>query len=269
MAALDGQPRRWLREVCDPHHPEELALDSVSGFPPEGFTGAGDVATKNVELDGDGAHVEGLTSGLPEGWYTFEAELSDEPLNVTICVVKEVHVGRPILQIQTDFGSASGDGSMREGVVAFALGDSVEFSVQVSQTSDPPEDIDICDQGCLTAGSPTDQWIELTIDYTIPSGKEALARFTNLMAFAGGGTSGTVYFDACEAVVLNRFDGADADGDDDEDLYDCAEFQRCFSGDGVTPLQWNCMVFDSDDDEDIDLVRVGTVDDALAYLDSL
>ena len=118
-----------------------------------------------------------------------------------------------------------------------------------------PDHVDLCAAGqdnCITAGDAQDQWIDLTVDYTMPAGMEALARFTNLVAFAGAGTSGTVYIDACEAVVLNRFDGTDADGDYDEDLYDFAEFQRCFSGDGVIPLKWNCTVFDVDEDNDID-----------------
>ncbi len=117
-----------------------------------------------------------------------------------------------------------------------------------------PANVDICDQGCMTSASPKDQWVEYTIDHTMPAGSYANARFTNLVAFAGAGTSGTVYFDAAEAVVLNRFpNGDDSDGDYDSDLYDFYEFQQCFFGNGVTPLHYNCLVFDHDGDEDIDL----------------
>ena len=121
--------------------------------------------------------------------------------------------------------------------------------------SAPSGPVDICDQGCMGEGDPTDQWVEYTIDYTMPAGTAAIPRLVNLVAFGGGfGGTGTVYFDGCEVVVLNRFDGADADADFDADLYDYAAFQRCFSGDGVTPLKWPCTVFDSDDDNDVDLV---------------
>ncbi|MCP4594659.1 MAG: hypothetical protein GY842_28335 [bacterium] len=118
-----------------------------------------------------------------------------------------------------------------------------------------PPDIDITagpSDNTITATSPKDTWIDLFIDFTMPADTQAIPRFVNLVAAGTTGT-GVAYFDVCEAVVLNGFDGADADGDDDEDLADFAEFQRCYSGDGVTPLRWNCTVFDSDDDEDVDL----------------
>jgi hypothetical protein len=120
-------------------------------------------------------------------------------------------------------------------------------------TVPPPIDITAGPSGnTITATSPKDTWIDLSIDFTMPAGTQAIPRFVNITARGTTGT-GTAYFDACEAVVLNVFDGADADGDGDEDLFDIGEFQRCYSGDGVTPLKWNCTVFDNDDDEDIDL----------------
>ena len=81
-------------------------------------------------------------------------------------------------------------------------------------------------------------------------GERAGLRFTNLVGFNG---EGIVYFDAAEAVVLNRFDGADVDGNDTMDMLDIAAFQRCFTGENVTPIGWPCLVFDTDLDDDIDL----------------
>ncbi len=104
----------------------------------------------------------------------------------------------------------------------------------------------------IDSGSPTDTWIPLEIDFTMPSGNAALTRAVCLVS-AGTGT-GEVFFDNLEAVITNRFDGADADGDDDEDLFDFGEFQRCFTGSGAGDLDWNCTVFDDDEDLDIDLV---------------
>jgi hypothetical protein len=104
----------------------------------------------------------------------------------------------------------------------------------------------------IDSSSLTDTWIPLEIDFTMPSGNAALVRAVCLVS-AGAG-SGEVFFDNLEAVITNRFDGADADGDDDEDLFDFAEFQRCFNGDGAGDLDWNCTVFDDDEDIDIDLV---------------
>ncbi len=119
-----------------------------------------------------------------------------------------------------------------------------------------PGPVDIgsaADDHTVTGSSPTDQWIDLVIDYTMPAGSQAVGRFVNLAA-RGSGVDGFVYIDNCEAVVVNRFDGADADGDDDADLEDFAAFQSCYTGDGVTPLPWNCTVFDSDEDDDVDLI---------------
>ncbi|MFQ5806602.1 MAG: hypothetical protein ACE5I3_09145, partial [Phycisphaerae bacterium] len=117
-----------------------------------------------------------------------------------------------------------------------------------------PEDIDIGVPGSpntIGPDAPQDTWLPLTIDYTMPPGSSALARFTNIIE-KGTAFSGTVYIDASEAVVLNRFDGADVDGDNDQDLHDFAWFQRCYTGSGAGALPWNGIVFDFDDDEDID-----------------
>ena len=118
-----------------------------------------------------------------------------------------------------------------------------------------PDDIDIGGtNNTITASDAPDVWHELTINYTMPVGTEALGRFTNLVA-KGTGIGGTVYFDVCEAVVLNRYPtGSDSDADDDADLADFRAFQECFSGDGGTPIGWPCLVFDDDDDGDVDLL---------------
>ncbi|MHC4090746.1 MAG: carbohydrate binding domain-containing protein [Planctomycetota bacterium] len=119
-----------------------------------------------------------------------------------------------------------------------------------------PDDVDIGGptNTIFAQNNPTpDVWHELTIEYTMPAGSEALGRFTNLVA-KGTATQGTVYFDVCEAVVINRFAGrADGNADDDSDLADFASLQECFSGDGGTPVGWPCFVFDFNDDRDVDL----------------
>ncbi len=116
-----------------------------------------------------------------------------------------------------------------------------------------PENIDIGGAtNTIYASSPKNTWIPLYIDYTMPSGSNAIGRFVNIIE-KGLATSGRVYFDACEAVILNKFNGADADADDDEDLLDFAQFQRAYSGSGG-PQRWNGIVFDSDGDNDVDMV---------------
>lgn len=152
-------------------------------------------------------------------------------------------------------------------------GDTLDASVQMYMSSDPelalvnasagikvewrggnrPADIDIGDPTynpvVVKSTTPTETWVPVEIDYTMPPGTEAIAQFTNLIAFASG--SGVAYFDNCELVIMNRFDGADSDGDDDQDLADYAAFQRCYSGPGGG-LRWNCTVFDNDEDGDVD-----------------
>jgi len=103
----------------------------------------------------------------------------------------------------------------------------------------------------IDAGAPTDTWIPIYIDYTMPEGTSALVRFVNIIS-KGNALTGTVYFDSCEAVVLNAFDGSDIDGDDDEDTGDYAWLQRTFTGAGGG-LVFNGMTFDADDDEDVDV----------------
>lgn len=103
----------------------------------------------------------------------------------------------------------------------------------------------------IGAGAATDTWIPLTIDYTMPAGSSAGLRFVELIE-AGAGTNGA-YFDAAEAVILNRYDGADSDNDDDQDMLDVARFQRAFKGSSVAPTAWPWLVFDTDADNDVDI----------------
>jgi hypothetical protein len=116
-----------------------------------------------------------------------------------------------------------------------------------------PDDVDIGGPtNTINAAAPVDTWIPVTIDFTMPAGSSALARFTNLIE-KGTAFTGTVYFDSCEAVVLNRFDGSDVDGDNDEDMFDFAWFQLTYTGPGAGALPWNGIVFDADDDQDVDM----------------
>ena len=116
-----------------------------------------------------------------------------------------------------------------------------------------PENVDIGGPpNTILAGAATDVWHDLYIDYTMPAGSAARVKFTNIIA-KGSATEGVAYMDACEAVVTNFYDGADADGDDDADLADFAFFQECYTGSGPTILGWPCLVFDADEDDDVDM----------------
>ena len=45
----------------------------------------------------------------------------------------------------------------------------------------------------------------------------------------------------------------DADGDDDVDLHDWGDFQRCFNGANGFAVHRDCLVHDFDEDGDVDL----------------
>jgi hypothetical protein len=49
----------------------------------------------------------------------------------------------------------------------------------------------------------------------------------------------------------------DSDSDDDVDLVDFGQFQLCFTGPGGGPVAANCLCHDGDGDEDVDLVDFG------------
>ncbi len=102
----------------------------------------------------------------------------------------------------------------------------------------------------VTASDPADTWNNVFIDFTMPPGSAAGSRFTVIAALSNA-LEANVFFDSCEAVVLNKFDGADLDGDDDQDMLDFARLQTCYSGPGGG-LGWPCIVYDQDDDLDVD-----------------
>lgn len=114
-----------------------------------------------------------------------------------------------------------------------------------------PDNIDIGPASrTVTASSAHDTWLPLYIDYTMPAGSNAIVQYTCLYGTYSQPT-GRVYFDACEGVVLNKFNGSDADGDNDEDLLDFAQLQRAFNGSGG--MLWNGIVFDSDNNQHVDM----------------
>ncbi len=121
-----------------------------------------------------------------------------------------------------------------------------------------PPQVDIGAPGqnnTIFAGAATDTWLPLSIDYTMPPGSAARLRFT-VIAARGSSSEARVYFDSFEGVITNRFDGADTDGDNDEDLLDFAELQRCYAGAGGGRA-WGCFVFDQDEDGDVDAADTG------------
>lgn len=68
-----------------------------------------------------------------------------------------------------------------------------------------PPPVDIGGPGSpntIHAGAATNTWLPLTIDYPMPAGSNATARFVNLIE-KGNALTGHVYFDSCSAIVLN------------------------------------------------------------------
>lgn len=122
-----------------------------------------------------------------------------------------------------------------------------------------PPPIDIGTPGSsntIGQGAPTNTWIPLTIDFTMPPGTNAIARYVCIIE-KGTSTSGHIYFDSCESVVENGFPGADVDGDADEDLLDAWRLQQTFTGPDAGPPPWPGTVFDWDGDGDVDFVDFG------------
>ncbi|GMU83370.1 MAG: hypothetical protein AMXMBFR47_32400 [Planctomycetota bacterium] len=122
----------------------------------------------------------------------------------------------------------------------------------------PPVDIGVPNgsPNTIGPGAPTNTWIPLTIDFTMPPGANAIARYVCIIE-KGTSTTGHIYFDSCESVVVNGFPGADVDGDADEDLIDAWRLQQTFTGPGAGPPSWPGTVFDWDDDGDVDFVDFG------------
>jgi len=105
-------------------------------------------------------------------------------------------------------------------------------------------------------GAPIDTWVPLYLDYTMPPGTSANARYV-LIIEKGNALSGVIYFDSIEAVVIDAFNGSDVDGDADEDMHDFARMQNAANGAGV-PHGWPGTVFDADSDGDLDYVDLAT-----------
>ena len=109
----------------------------------------------------------------------------------------------------------------------------------------------------IEMGAPTDQWVEVYIDYTLPSNAAAAIRATVINGFPSPGSTSKVYFDAVEFVLTNIFTGSDSDRDDDEDLADIAALQQAFTGAGG-PNVYGGFVFDHNEDDDVDFSDVST-----------
>ncbi|MCA9243066.1 MAG: hypothetical protein KDA32_03860 [Phycisphaerales bacterium] len=100
----------------------------------------------------------------------------------------------------------------------------------------------------MDGNAPTDTWMPLSIDYTMPAAKAALLRCTVINGFGNTGM-GKAYYDNFEMVLTNVFDGSDADADGDEDMGDIAQLQKVFS---TTELKYGGLVFDHAEDDDVD-----------------
>lgn len=161
--------------------------------------------------------------------------------------------------------------------VEVAPGDTIDVSAKFfSPTADPltgvaragvkiewfaggvPPDVDIgvpnVSPNTIGAGAPLDVWIPITVDFDMPPGSSAQLQAT-LIIEKGSAFTGRVYFDAAEVVIRNRFNGADHDADDDEDLIDFAGLQKAYAGGGVMPSSWPWLVYDHDEDDDVDLAN--------------
>jgi hypothetical protein len=109
----------------------------------------------------------------------------------------------------------------------------------------------------IEPGAPTDQWVKVFIDYTMPSDAAAALSGTVINGFAPpAGQSSRVYFDAVEFVLTNIFTGSDSDADSDQDIADIALLQRVFTG-PVGPNVYGGLVFDHDEDDDVDWDDIG------------
>jgi hypothetical protein len=102
----------------------------------------------------------------------------------------------------------------------------------------------------VTSASPTDQWLPVSIDFTMPDNRAALCRATAILGFGVAGDFNT-YFDSFEMVFTNVFNGSDSDGDDDEDMHDIALLQKTYTGSGGG-MVFGGLVFDHDEDNDVD-----------------
>jgi hypothetical protein len=130
---------------------------------------------------------------------------------------------------------------------ATAAGTTAGIKIEWRNRGLPPQ-IDIgSDENTATAlNAPPGQWKNVFIDYTMPPASGANLRATCIGA-RNGVTLSITYFDNFETVIMNRFNGADADADNDQDMHDFALLQTCFNGSGGG-RGFPCIVFDSEND---------------------
>lgn len=132
----------------------------------------------------------------------------------------------------------------------------------------PPFDVDVVPNpnpqsgttNIINSNSPRDQWVPISIDYTMPDNNAARLRATVINAFGPGVCD--VYFDAFEMVLTNVFNGSDADGDNDEDMLDIAQLQQVFADSGGG-RRFGGLVFDHDEDNDVDITDANFVLDRM------
>lgn len=189
---------------------------------------------------------EDNTGGVPDNWTHFFSGGSSEMLGS--CFNGFEHSGDC---------AARGAGTAVAGLyqeIAVTQGESLEISAQFYSSSfEPfsganskagvkvewiiggvPADIDIGTPGngnTIGAGAPTNTWIPLTIDYTMPPNSSAIARFV-LLTEKSTGLSGKVYFDDCSALVYGRCDPCDVDCNGTVNPFDIQPFVNLLSGAG-------------------------------------
>ncbi|MBL8877560.1 MAG: hypothetical protein JNG88_00445 [Phycisphaerales bacterium] len=138
------------------------------------------------------------------------------------------------------------DENARAGVkVEWVAGRLPEFQVDIVPNGNPAS----ATTNIVNSGTPTNQWVPVTINYTMPAQTASRLRGTIINGF-GPGTC-DVYFDAFEMVIANVFDGSDVDADNDEDLLDIASLQTSFNGSN-NPMKFLGLVYDHDEDGDVD-----------------
>ena len=144
------------------------------------------------------------------------------------------------------FGSPYQSPNARAGVkVEWVVGSVPAPNIDIAPNANPISGT----TNIIDSTDPTDTWIPITIDYTLPAATAALLRATLINGFGEG--AGKAYYDNYEMVLTNIFDGSDYDADADEDMYDMAQLQRTFTGSGGG-LLYGGLVFDHDEDDDVD-----------------
>jgi hypothetical protein len=136
--------------------------------------------------------------------------------------------------------------------------------VEWASGSIPEPDIDVVPNGNPVSGTtniinnqdPTNTWLPVTIDYTIPPQKAAKLRATAITAF--GPADSDVYFDAFEMVLANVFDGSDVNNDDAQDMIDIATLQQVYTGPGA-PLEYLGLVYDHNENSQLEMTDVNYI----------